>query len=217
MIPGPAGSQGIQGIQGIQGETGPVGATGATGAQGIQGVAGPAGATGPQGLQGIQGVAGATGATGATGPAGSAAPTGTVLFRADKNAVNQAQVVGGVGAQVTFDTERFDSGAAYNPATSTWTAPATGYYEFVVQLGISPGAASSFHLQLWKNGAPGVGTLIADVDSALAPPFTIQLFTGVLSLTAGDTLTVYSSQASGAADVIIGLVASTWWAGWRVA
>lgn len=130
--------------------------------------------------------------------------------------MDQAQAVGGSGAQVTFGTERFDSGGVF--AASVWTCPTTGYYQFFVHLTFEPGAAAVLELHLYLNGGPGVGTAVAsDSSTSATQPCTLQVNTGPLSLTAGDTIAVYSYQAAGAACVIVGDINATYISGMRVA
>lgn len=152
---------------------------------------------------------GLIGAAGANGTNGSSA-LGANYFRADKNAVNQAMVVGGdIG--VNFLTERFDPSGVF--AASTWTCPTTGFYQFEVRLlwDTDPGTLS---FSLYLNGGPGFGTVL--IPGTVTARVGL-LYSGVVSMTAGDFVQVYATQASGAGATILGTVTSTWISGMRIA
>lgn len=148
---GPAGATGPQGPQGlssITGATGPTGATGETGATGtapITGATGPTGATGetgptgplgdlgpigPTGATGPTGTAGVTGPTGATGPTGPASPLEYIEYF-----VNSGQSIPtNTPTNVIFDTYLTGTLTGYNPATGTFTCPATGVYAVMAHI-----------------------------------------------------------------------------------
>lgn len=158
------------------------------------------------------------GVQGATGPAGAAGTTLANAFRADKNGSNQIQTVGGLGMQVTFGTEQFDSSGVWNNATSIFAAPATGIYEFTVQLLTVPNAtptADYFALSLYKNGVTLVAQAVHSADSAV--PVSRLLCSGPIALNATDTIQVFSYQNSGNADNINGAATGTWISGVRLA
>lgn len=156
--------------------------------------------------------AGQQGPAGAAGTPGAAAIGIINYFRADKNGVAQNVVTGGVGTVITFGTERFDNGSVYDPATSTWTCPLAGYYQFDVQVTV---VAGNDTLQLLKNGGFGVGTDIAGV--IVSGDFYLKITTGPLLFAAGDTVIVFHYRSSGAGSAITATPPATWFSGFRLA
>lgn len=104
-------------------------------------------------------------------------------------------------AKVTFDSETFDTGG--NFASSTFTAPATGYYEFIVRLNATSGTTSDNQVfaYLYKNGLVGTeigraasfGTNSGDTESAHIHE--------VVHLNAGDTVEVYWVATSASSTI----------------
>ena len=152
---GATGAQGASGPQGLKGDTGATGATGAQGSQGIQGLTGETGATGsagPQGAkgdkgdtgaQGPQGLKGDTGATGAVGPQGPAGSGGSgspnIAFFTGRAAVPDQIIVGATfpSPMLVFSPGPYDfnDGGGWNSATSRFTPPVSGVYQFNLVVG----------------------------------------------------------------------------------
>jgi hypothetical protein len=106
---------------------GPQGDPGAPGSQGPQGLQGERGVQGERGLQGEQGEHGAPGA-------------GSNAFRAHFGSGEQNTAAGVV--KVTLPLEDFDPQSNFDPATSRFRAPVTGFYQLsgVAHLCCNPSA-----------------------------------------------------------------------------
>lgn len=170
---------------------------------------------------GVQGPIGVTGATGTNSNAGSNA------FSVHKNGTDQDQSSGGTGVQVTFASALFDADAVFDLTSDEWTAPATGLYRFNLQISYALKSGSAVAMEcyarLYKNGAPGVGTLVGlnffDSNAEAFDFYTITV-DKVLSLTAGDTIQVNSFATyndAGNVYEIDGTATETWLEGCRVA
>lgn len=167
------------------------------------------------------GLQGPTGSAGAPGTPASTA-IGQNYFHAVKGGSNQI-LTDALHALVAFNTELFDPSNVWNISTSKWTAPATGFYYFAVQLTFTVVSASPSVnvLSLYKNGGFGVGTLVAgsklsQSESAGSTPQSVALATA-LALTAGDTIEVDTIETSGAFQTLIGSNTDTFICGFRVA
>ena len=114
---------------------------------------GPIGPVGPQGNQGIQGPTGPTGPVSTTpGPVGPPAtyPTGAHSFSAHKTA--DQLIPSATWTKVIFDTEVYDTGLHYDPATSRYT-PFAGDAVFIASIyasGLLLGA--NIYIGIYKNG-----------------------------------------------------------------
>ncbi len=151
---GATGAAGPQGLKGDMGATGPKGDIGATGAAGPQGLKGDMGATGPKGDIGATGAAGPQGLKGDTGATG---PSGTAVFQYGFYASHSISYgdYPAVGSNIIFGNIGLNDGAAYNPASGIFTAPAGGVYEFSLSASalISSQTDQAGSLQFAINGA----------------------------------------------------------------
>lgn len=119
---------------------------------------------------------------------------------------------------VVFNTESFDIGAGYNASTGVFTAPSTGYYYFDARAYVIVGAtgvATTVTLAIRKNGTTVIDESFygaTDNKSCYLNP------TGLISLTAGDTVDVYAqkSPAGGSASIWNGGFGPSRFQGWRV-
>lgn len=139
----------------------------------------------------------------------------TSPFQAHKNGVNQA--IGGINTQITFGTEAFDASGVWNAGTSIFTAPSTGKYRFNLAIFWTIAVAvSPFTVALYKNGGPGVGTLVAsDTVERVGSVLTNNL-DRILDLTAADTIAAYVTDMGGGTETINGTAARTWIEGYRI-
>lgn len=170
---GPKGARGPKGTTGPQGSTGASGATGAIGTQGPKGDTGATGAIGPQGPKGDMG---ATGAPGVQGPIGLTGPAGT-LATAYLDAYSSTQTVAS-GSDLAFGTLAVAPvGIVANAADNAFTMSNAGKYLVTFVL---PGGLT--------------GPLLAQltVNNTVLGPAEGNGFTRILSLSAGDVVTVRS-------------------------
>lgn len=203
---GASGATGAAGVTGPSGgpigPTGPTGATGSTGVTGNTGVTG-SGATGPTGATGSTGNTGTTGSTGATGTAGS---TGAGLT-AYGYAVGQSTDTIGANSDVVFDlggtvfpNAGFTSVPA--PAGTTFVVAQTGVYEYYFYVAGDPVApGSSLQFSIYINGTePAEGAASAykyrSNFSSTATDILVCIGSGLVTLTAGDTVTLHNKTLS---------------------
>jgi C1q domain len=129
-----------------------------------------------------------------------AAPTGNIPFRANKT-VDQAYAasIGPYGV-ISFESEPFDKGAAFTPATGTFVAPTAGTYAFGSHILVN-GGAGTYELLLTVNGVIN-GTMEEWLDVIAAKPDGgVQALGGstVRNLKAGDKVQLlFYSNGSGA-------------------
>ena len=117
------------------------------------------------------------------------------IFQAYKHAGNQS-ISGRNTDLVTFDTIKFQNGTAYNAGTSTYTAPATGYYHLLCSLFINESAAS-YGFQINVNGSLTTPALY----QTATPSGSGQQFDMIeyyLLLNSGDAVTITYYTQSGA-------------------
>ena len=202
---GPVGPQGPMGPMGAMGPQGPIGPTGATGATGPVGPVGPIGPQGPQGETGAtgatgpagpvgpigpQGHQGETGATGATGPVGPQGPAGT----------NDAIYAGVYAGTTATDTvlpialvqETADSTMSVTDNSISITE--SGVYLVSYSLSGTPDAGGSdLSVSLYRNGVLVPNETLSVNTSAETEAVSRTI---LLSLTAGDFLSIYNTSDS---------------------
>jgi BclA-like protein/collagen triple helix repeat protein len=191
---GPIGATGDTGPIGPTGDTGPIGPTGDTGPigpTGDTGPIGPTGDTGPIGPTGDTGPIGPTGDTGPIGPTGDTGPTGTLNITTygyvyELATVADATVVG--GADVPFSNNGPLSGVTHTAGTTTVTVPTTGTYKINYYVNLTAGVGSAIAIAV--NGTVDAST---NVTSLVAVGEISG--TAMLSLTAGDVLTLRNNSA----------------------
>lgn len=129
-------------------------------------------------------------------------------FNASQSA--SVSVSTGVATKMLFQTEAVDTLNAYNPATSTFTAPAAGVYQFFASVhgnGSSP--TGDFYLDVYVNGAQ-----YRRLQEQSGTTKALAGASGPMPLAAGDTVTIYYG---GNLAVTTNIFASlTWFAGWRI-
>jgi Collagen triple helix repeat (20 copies) len=176
--------------------TGPVGPRGATGAQGPVGKTGTTGAMGPQGPSGSDGSTGTTGVKGASGPSGAAgAAGGAGSADAPQYAYIYNVAFENLPAQsgLTFsDNGDMTSGIVHVPSTADVIVNVAGEYE--VSFTVMGGSFNQFVLD--RNGLRVPGTVFGSGGNDVPTGGTT-----ILSMSAGDTLTVLYNGLGG----IIGL------------
>ncbi len=176
------GERGPKGARGPKGTTGPQGSTGATGATGTQGPKGDTGATGAQGPKGPPGPPGPGGLVGAPGPQGVPGPAGT-LASAYLDAYSSTQTVAS-GSDLAFDTLAVAPvGIVTNAADNAFAVSNAGKY--LVTFVLPGGLTGPFLAQL-------------TVNNTVVGPAEGNGFTRILSLSAGDVVTVRSVGAQSA-------------------
>lgn len=139
----------------------------------------------------------------------------TAPFQAHKNGSNQA--IAAINTQITFGTESFDASGVWNSGTSVFTAPSTGKYRFNLAIYWSTVSANSpFTVALYKNGGPGVGTLVASDTVERVGSVLTNTLDRILELTAADTIAAYVTDMGGGTGTINGTAAQTWIEGYRI-
>ena len=179
-------------VRGPMGPTGPQGARGPIGPQGPQGPVGPTGATGavgPIGPQGPVGATGATGATGAVGPIGPVGPQGPAGTNDGLYAsVGAAVVQPGTIIPLTLDTATADTSMSVTDNDVTFSEAGTYLISYFSNGSVATG---DFSTSLYLNDSPISGESIVQSNSAGAGSKTI-----LLSVSAGDTLSLYNTSAT---------------------
>lgn len=104
---------------------------------------------------------------------------------------------GTTGAKVLFPVEQYDADNLY--ATSQFTAPWTGQYEFRVRLRLTMASGSSLRLGILDTNGP---TALAD-STFYAASNTTQTYelSGVVSLTAGDVIYPMAAQSTATGSI----------------
>ena len=188
-LPGPPGPIGPAGATGPTGPAGATGPTGPTGASGATGAAGPTGATGATGLTGPTGVTGATGATG---------PTGPEAIMAFGGLYNDATQIITIAPGDTEDVALEESMVSVNvtPGIDSITIDIPGTYrvEFFLLLQSTTG---NFDIMagVQVNGAFIQPSLI--IATVLTADFEIITLSSIVTLVAGDVLTLALSSGGG--------------------
>ncbi len=196
---GPTGATGARGPIGPQGPVGPAGPTGATGATGATGPIGPqgpvgpvgpigptgatgaTGATGPIGPQGPVGPAGPTGATGATGPAGPAGTNDAIYASVDTATVESGAII-----PITFDTATSDTTMSVSDNSINITEDGVYLVSYFANGSVLEG---NLAISLYQNDTAITGETITLTSGEGAASKTI-----LVSLSAGDTLSIYNSS-----------------------
>ncbi|HDR9048751.1 TPA: hypothetical protein QDA94_002982 [Burkholderia vietnamiensis] len=100
--------------------------------------------------------------------------------------------------------------ANFNPSTGTFTAPATGYYKVDAQVTFASGAGivgGSYLCQILVNGsAVAVGSKFSETTANVARSTSVS---AVVSMTAGQTLTIQAYQNSGSAVTLVSSASQT--------
>lgn len=179
--PGPAGAQGPQGPQGPVGPTGPKGDKGDPG--------------GPPGPKGDTGATGATGATGPTGPAGPSGPAASITLT---NAFSAASgsVLYLFGNPPTVEYDLRSPGAAHASANGL-TIRRAGIYLVTIVCPWGTNNATGQRVIKLIDAASG-NSIGEDVRPGVSIEQISQLSV-VMPFTAGQALTAYVYQNSGAA------------------
>lgn len=115
----------------------------------------------------------------------------------------------GTNVLLTFDTESYDTASMHSNATNPerLTAPVTGVYELNCQCRISTGGvATNLNVFFRKNGF-NLQFNNSYVTGGGAGVFWTKCATWIGKLNAGDYITVYAFQSSGAARVVQGTIA----------
>jgi hypothetical protein len=122
------------------------------------------------------------------------------------------------GSTIVFDTEDFDFGSNYNPATGLFTAPETGVYAFGAGASVYHMNAGGWAiLKLYVNGAAyiqGAICFVVTINDNAQPSLSVPY----LNLNRGDTVEVVVSHGYGAARTVTGGTAFryTWFSGGRI-
>jgi hypothetical protein len=101
---------------------------------------------------------------------------------------------------VVFDTEAFDTSAAYDAGTGVFTAPVAGIYRFDATVSISGTAGDSVFGQFIKNG-----TRASAFRTTLAESIQPETLSLVVSLAATDTIAFQLYPVNNNASVLAGL------------
>ena len=205
------GGGGGGGGRGGRGATGPAGVTGPTGVTGSTGITGPTGATGATGATGGTGVTGATGPTGSTGATGVTGATGGdgAGLSAFGYAVGQSTTVIGADTDVVFDlgaavfpNQGFTSVPGAAGTTFVVATGGAGVYEYDFYVAGDPATTgSSLQFSIYINGvAPAEGAASAykyrSNFSSTASDILTCIGSGLVTLTAGDTVTLHNKTLS---------------------
>lgn len=133
---------------------------------------------------------------GPRGPQGPAGPAGTLsdpyVFRAHKIAAQDS--VAGATVTVALGGEDYDPHNDFDPASSRYTAPVAGYYQFSSSVSVSgpPGRMFSFI------ATARAGQTIRGTDLTVTTGINRSVASGLMMLQAGDTvdLHVYTDGAT---------------------
>lgn len=132
---------------------------------------------------------------------------------------NQSNVTGdGTAYQITFDTAVFNVSSSYSTSTGTFTAPATGTYQFsaVGYLSNQNSSGSCFLSFIWNSTVYRAGEVVAGGTGISSPNGSLSL-----NMSSGDTLQVTITQTSGSkVDTLggpSGGIILTWFTGVRLA
>ncbi|MEZ5285806.1 MAG: hypothetical protein R2712_13570 [Vicinamibacterales bacterium] len=200
---GVAGAAGPTGADGAAGPTGPAGPTGAVGPTGIAGPTGPTGAdgaagpTGPTGLTGSAGAPGATGATGATGPTGPTGSGGSGLGAYASASNDSGSVIAVVlgGTSVPLPNSQLLQNVTVNGSNTIFTVPNTGAYRLNFCVRTTSDLLVSARLAINGTGSTPLSIVPNQSQSTFCR-------SGIVALTAGDTVELQLYNLLGAATLI---------------
>lgn len=115
--------------------------------------------------------------------------------------------------KIAFATEEYDSGN--NFASSTFTAPVSGFYKFSAAFQATAGAANElYQIALYKNGSifkKGNG-----ISSAASGTMNLTISPPPIQLAANDTVEVYGFQNSGGSKTVSSGQADTYFGGYLI-
>ena len=117
-----------------------------------------------------------------------------------------------VATQLLFDSESYDPSNSYNPTTSAWTIPSTGFYHINASArfsGLAVSATGSIRIYIYKNGT----VLKSNIYSVNSNNFNISLDT---NLNLNDVITVFVSQNTGSNQQILGVTDGVFLTGFKV-
>jgi hypothetical protein len=136
-----------------------------------------------------------------TGNAPGASPTQWASLNLACSVANTGQsvLVDGNGHTVDFDTETFDTDAAFDSATNTFTAPVAGIYEVSAYVQVDNDDADASTIEFALRVIKNAGVALANGTSVANPPGSrwYPSVQGLVQLAAGDTLLVQLSATDG--------------------
>lgn len=111
------------------------------------------------------------------------------------------QTVVSTTAQVTFDTEDFDTGA--NFASNAFTAPRTGYYlvNFMTSFESNASTTEATYFEVRVGGVAVLRAAATPGSSTAGEGYSVTI-SSLLSLSASDSLTVYCTTSSMTATIL---------------
>jgi hypothetical protein len=181
---------GPKGLTGAHGQIGNTGVAGASGAQGANGATGPAGDAGSRGGTGTAGSPGATGPAGAPGAAGPTGPAPIPEYGYFYNLA--AQTVASHGDVLFSNSGDTSSGITHALDASQIVVNVAGEYEITFAVSVvDPG---QFALTLNHRVVPG--TVFGAASGEQQDTGTV-----ILSVAAGDVLTVQNVEATNADEL----------------
>ena len=197
--PGPAGPQGEPGPAGIQGEpgsTGVQGPAGEPGPAGAQGEPGPAGIQGEPGPAGVQGPAGEPGPAGPQGEIGPTGPEAILAYGGLYNDSTQAITIptGNVGVGVALPESMASSNVTLESNSITIDIAGDYRVESFLQLQ-STSDTIGVLAGVQINGLFLQFALMSTI--VLTSDFETVTLSGIVTLAAGDVLTLALSSATG--------------------
>lgn len=129
-----------------------------------------------------------------TGNAPGSNPTQWASLNLAASVANTSQnvAVDGAGHVVDFDTEAFDTDAAFNSATNTFTAPVAGIYQVSAYVQVDNDDADPVTIEIALRVIKNAGVALANGTSVASPPGSrwYPAVQGLVQLAAGDTITV---------------------------
>jgi hypothetical protein len=154
-------------------------------------------------------------AIGGTAPSAGTFTTlkGNSLAKVFATNTSAQSIPAGANTPVTGWTTGVDVNSNFTASTGTFTAPATGYYVVSAQLlwGVMAGAGASNVLKavIFANGAASNLVGIAGASSTTQQFNSVQV-SGIVSLTAGQTIVLNAVQATGSSVALSSTAGSVW-------